>query len=84
LLLNSEQTKSFHTFNLAATGFYGVGKTTVLELVFIYYTNIFWDILTINERQQIKQTTDFKKQQVLKTTDFKRNQWCLDLIHGSY
>ena len=32
LLLNPEQTKSFHSFNFAATGFYGVGKTTVLEV----------------------------------------------------
>ena len=33
LLLNPEQRRSFHSFNFAATGFYGVGKTTVLEVV---------------------------------------------------
>ena len=33
LLLNPEQRRSFHSFNFVATGFYGVGKTTVLEVV---------------------------------------------------
>jgi len=38
------------------------------KLLFICYTNIFWDILAINKRQQIR------KQQVSKTTDVKKQQ----------
>ena len=32
LLLNPEQTKAFRSRNFVATGFYGVGKTVVLEV----------------------------------------------------
>ena len=32
LLLSPEQTEAFHSYNFIATGFYGVGKTTVLEV----------------------------------------------------
>ena len=33
LLLSPEQTKAYKSFNFVITGFYGVGKTTVLEVV---------------------------------------------------
>ena len=32
LFLNPEQTKAFRSFNFVVTGFYGVGKTIVIEV----------------------------------------------------
>ena len=68
LLLNSEQTKSFHTFNLAATGFYGVGKTTVLEVAIdriVDNQKPFSDakviFVTCNESKELKDILKFEK-----------------------
>ena len=70
LLLNPEQIKAYGSFNFAVTGFYGVGKTTMLEVAIdkiidkpYEFPNVKIVFATWNESRELKKiiTKKFEK-----------------------